>query len=107
MDAEVNTLKDDIMEIRYEKVLEWSLPHFGDDNESLFEFQAARMRNYMRKQIVEDGWTPKYYTGSRVITAEYVTISPSFLPSFLPFPFPSPSYEAVTRYCSLWKVDYY
>jgi hypothetical protein len=34
----------------------------GDDYESLPEFQAARMRNYMRKKMVEDGWTPKYYT---------------------------------------------
>jgi hypothetical protein len=50
------------------------LPQFGDDDdESLFELQAARMRNYMRKQIVEDGWTPKYYNGNRVITADHVT----------------------------------
>jgi hypothetical protein len=31
------------------------------------------MRNYMRKQIVEDGWTPKYYTGDIVITGDHVT----------------------------------
>jgi hypothetical protein len=27
----------------------------------------------MQKRIVEDGWTPKYYTGDRVITADHVT----------------------------------
>jgi hypothetical protein len=62
-DEEVNTLKDDSKEIRYEKVFEWCLPRFGDDNQSLFEFQAARMRNYMMKRRVEDGWNPRYYTG--------------------------------------------
>jgi hypothetical protein len=60
-DEEVNTLKDNDKEIRYEKVFEWYLPQFGDDDKSLFEFQAARMRNYMRKRIVEDGWN---YTGN-------------------------------------------
>jgi hypothetical protein len=35
---EVNTLKDDHDEIRYEKVFEWCLPRFGDDDQSLFEF---------------------------------------------------------------------
>jgi hypothetical protein len=61
-DAEVNTLKDEDGEIRYEKVFEWALPRFGngEDEQSLFECQAARMRNYMQKRIVEDGWTPKY-----------------------------------------------
>jgi hypothetical protein len=66
-------LKDEKGEIRYEKVFEWALPRFGDDELSLFECQAARMRNYMRKRIVEDGWTSKYYTGDRVITADHVT----------------------------------
>jgi hypothetical protein len=42
-DAEINTLKDEKGEIRYEKVFEWALPQFGDDQQSLFEFQAARM----------------------------------------------------------------
>jgi hypothetical protein len=31
-DEEVNTLKDDDKEIRYEKVFEWCLPRFGDDD---------------------------------------------------------------------------
>jgi hypothetical protein len=72
-DAEVNTLKDEKGEILYEKVFEWTLPRFGDDEQTLFEFQAARMQNYMPKRIVEDGWTPKYYTGDWVITADHVT----------------------------------
>jgi hypothetical protein len=61
------------VEIQYEKVFEWALLQFGDDEQSSFEFQAARMRNYRRKRIVEDGWTPKYYTGDRVIIAGNVT----------------------------------
>jgi hypothetical protein len=65
-------LTDDSKEIRFEKVFEWCLPRLGDGNESLFEFYAARMRNYMRKRIVEDGWTPKYYTGNKVITADNI-----------------------------------
>jgi hypothetical protein len=61
-DKEVKTLMmDDSNEIRYEKVFEWCLPQFGDDDKSLFEFQAARMGNYMRKRVVEDGWNPQYY----------------------------------------------
>jgi hypothetical protein len=71
-DAELDTLMDDSKEIRFEKVFEWCLPRLGDDNESLIDFQAARMRNYMRKRIVEDGWTPKYYTGNKGITADNV-----------------------------------
>jgi hypothetical protein len=72
-DEEVNMLKDDEDEIRHEKVFEWCLPRFGDDDQSLFAFQAARMGNYMRKRIVEDGWNPRYYTGDRVITGDHVT----------------------------------
>jgi hypothetical protein len=71
--VEVNTLRDNSREIRFKKVFEWCLPMYGDDEESLSEYQAARMRNYMRKQIVEDGWTPKYYTWDKVITADHVT----------------------------------
>ena len=44
-DEEVESLKDDGGEIRYEKVFQWSLPRYGDnDDQSIFEFQAARMR---------------------------------------------------------------
>jgi hypothetical protein len=72
-DAEVDTLKNDSMEIRYEKVFEWGLPQYGDDdNETLFEFQAARMRNYMWKWVVEYGWMAKYYSYDNVIKADQV-----------------------------------
>jgi hypothetical protein len=61
------------MEIRYdEKVCKWCLPIYGDDEESSFEYQAARMRNYIQKRIVEDGWTPKYYSFDNVIKADHV-----------------------------------
>jgi hypothetical protein len=62
-DEEVDQLRDASGEIRYEKVFRYCLPRFGDnDEQTLFEFQAARMRNYMMKRVVQDGWTPKYYT---------------------------------------------
>jgi hypothetical protein len=66
-------LKDENGEIRYEKVFQWCLPLFGeDDDESLFEFQAARMRNYMRKRVVEENYKPRYYTGDKVIIGSHV-----------------------------------
>ena len=73
-DEELEMLKDIKGEIRYEKVFQWCLPLFGDDDDTktLFEFQAARMRNYMKKRIVEDGWKPKYYTSDKVITGDHV-----------------------------------
>jgi hypothetical protein len=30
------------------------------------------MRNYMRKQVVEDGYNPRYYTRDKVITCDHV-----------------------------------
>jgi hypothetical protein len=72
-DKELISLMDDRKEIRYEKVFECCLPRFGDDDQSLFTFQAARMRNYMMKRMVEDGWNPRYYTGKQLITGDHVT----------------------------------
>jgi hypothetical protein len=71
---EVKLLKDEGGEIRYEKVFQWCLPKYGngDDEKSLFEFQAARMQNYMKKQVVEDNYKPRYYTGDKVITGDHV-----------------------------------
>ena len=70
---EVKMLMDERKEIRFEKVFQWCLPRFGDDDDqSLFEFQAARMRNYMRKRVLEDGYKPRYYKGDRVITGDHV-----------------------------------
>jgi hypothetical protein len=65
---------DDGKEIRYEKVFQWCLPKFGngDDGKSLSELQAVRMRNYMRKRVVEEGWKPRYYIGDKVITGDHV-----------------------------------
>jgi hypothetical protein len=73
-DQEVDQLRDEEKEIRFEKVFQWCLPRYGDnDEQTLFEFQAARMRNYMRKRVVQDDWTPKYLnTVDRRITADHV-----------------------------------
>jgi hypothetical protein len=72
-DEEVDSLRDASGEIRFEKVFEWCLPRFGDDNKTtLFEFQAARMRNYMTKRIAEDGWNPKFYHYDDVIEPDHV-----------------------------------
>ena len=30
------------------------------------------MWNYIRKRMVEDGWSPKLYTGDKVITGDHV-----------------------------------
>jgi hypothetical protein len=60
------------MKKSYEKVFQWCLPRFGDDDEHLSEFQAARMRNYMRKRIVEEDYKPRYYTGDKVIIGSHV-----------------------------------
>jgi hypothetical protein len=72
-DEEVEQLKDEKGEIRYEKVFQWGFPRFGEDDDgSLFEFQAARMRNYMQKRVVEEGFKPRYYTGDKVIIGSHV-----------------------------------
>jgi hypothetical protein len=73
-DEEVKTLMDDSGEIRYEKVFRWYLPRYGDDDNGkfLFEFQAARMRNYMKKRIDEENYKPRYYTADKVITGDHV-----------------------------------
>jgi hypothetical protein len=72
-DEEVELMKDENVEIRYGKVFLWCLPRYGDDNnESLSEFQAARMRNYMKKRVLEENYKPRYYTGGKVITGDHV-----------------------------------
>jgi hypothetical protein len=44
-DAEVDELRDGEKEIQFEKVFQWCLPRYGDnDEQTLFGFQAARMR---------------------------------------------------------------
>jgi hypothetical protein len=72
-DEEVELLKDENGDIRYEKVFRWCLPRYGeDDDESLFEFQAARMQNYMKTRVLEEGYKPRYYTGDKVIIGDHV-----------------------------------
>jgi hypothetical protein len=89
---EVAGLMDEEDEIRFEKVFQWCLPRYGDnDEQTLFEFQAARMRNYMRKRLVQDDWTPKYCnTVERVITADHVAMFYDAVPSIQ---------EAMTKNC--------
>jgi hypothetical protein len=71
---EVELLKDEGGEIRYEKVFQWCLPKYGDGDfeKSVFEFQADRMRNYMKKRVLEDNYRPRYYIGDKVITGDHV-----------------------------------
>ncbi|OEU07069.1 hypothetical protein FRACYDRAFT_252180 [Fragilariopsis cylindrus CCMP1102] len=72
-DEELDSLRDERGEIRFEKVFQWCCPKFGDDNDqTLYEFQAARMRNYMRKRVLENGYKPRYYKGDKVITGDHV-----------------------------------
>ena len=44
-DEELEDLRDDSGDIRFYKVFQWLLPKY--DDQSLWEFLAARMRNYM------------------------------------------------------------
>jgi hypothetical protein len=50
------------------------LPRYGDDDneKGLFEFQAARMQNYMKKRVLEENYKPRYYTRDKVITGDHV-----------------------------------
>ena len=60
-------------EIRYDEVFQWCLARYdANDDQILFELQAARMQNYMKKRIIEDGFKPRYYTGNKVITGDHV-----------------------------------
>ena len=70
-------LRDVTGEIRYEKIVRWSLPRFDDTGGttlSLFEWQAARMRNYMVKikKDPEIMFKAKYFNGDKVIHADHV-----------------------------------
>ena len=74
-DGELESLRDEKGEIQFEKVLRWSLPRFGDDDDvSLFEWQAARMRNYMTMLIEDRGYKPRYYNPDKgkTITGDHV-----------------------------------
>jgi hypothetical protein len=75
-EEELDSLKSN-GRIMFEKVFEWSLPLFGNNDEvPLFEWQAARMRNYMTK-IMKDPeiqFKPRYYKPDidKVITSDHV-----------------------------------
>ena len=58
--AELTTLKDEYGDIRFQKVLEWTLPTFGEDDQTLFNWQAACMRNYMLHIMDTQLNKPKY-----------------------------------------------
>ena len=57
-------LKDEAGDIRFSKVMEFCLPRFDDTvagQQSLWEWQAARMRNYMAYLVYHHNFKPKYY----------------------------------------------
>ena len=57
-------MKDEASNIRFHKVMEFCLPRFDDPEvgqQSLWEWQAARMRNYITYLTVYHGFKPKYY----------------------------------------------
>ena len=59
--AELTTLKDEYGDIRFQKVLEWTLPTFGEDDQTLFDLQATHMRNYILHIMDTQLYKPKYY----------------------------------------------
>ena len=61
---EVESLIDEAGDIRFSKVMEFCLPRFDDPvrgQESIWEWHAARMRNYMVYLILHHDYKPKYY----------------------------------------------
>ena len=76
-DEELQSMKNEDGEIRFEHVLRWTLPTFEGEDDSaigLFEWQAARMRNYMTKLMMEDSFLPRYYdpVNGKLITGDHV-----------------------------------
>ena len=74
-DEEAKKLIDDNGDVGFERVLEYTLPRFGEaDDTILWEWQAARMHNYMTYIILQFGWKPKYYNPEKgiIITADHV-----------------------------------
>ena len=61
---EVELLKDEAGDIRFSKIMEFCLPRFENTEagqQSLWEWQAARMRNYMAYLMMHHDFKPKYY----------------------------------------------
>jgi hypothetical protein len=71
IETELNRYTKTTLDEWNQKVFQWCLPWFGND-EHLFEFQAARMRNFMQKRVLEEGYTPSYYTGDKVIIGSHI-----------------------------------
>ena len=66
---------DEQGDIRFYKVLEWTLPRFGgDEDEILWDWQAIRMRNYMTYIMEHKGYKPKYFNPSKnlVINGDHI-----------------------------------
>ena len=60
--AEIKGMKDASGDIRFHKVIEYLLPRFKNSEvgqQSLWEWQAARMRNYMKYLVMHHGYKPK------------------------------------------------
>ncbi len=57
---ELDDMKDGNGDIRFYKVFLWTLARF-DDNQSLFEWQCARMQNYLTHIMQKDNFKPKYF----------------------------------------------
>ena len=72
-DGELESLRDEKGEIKFERVLQWSLPRFGDNNEvALFEWQAKMMRSYMTMLIENKSYKPRYYKNGKTITPDHI-----------------------------------
>ena len=67
-DAEIERMKDEYGDIRYNKNFEWMLPMFA--GETFWGFLVARMRSYMTHLMMQ-GWKPRWYdpdNGSVILT---------------------------------------
>ena len=71
-DDELESVKDDHGDIRFEKVVELLLPGF--DGEGYFEWIGARMQNYMIHIIRTQDYKPRYYNpaSDKVIMGNHV-----------------------------------
>ena len=60
-DEELADLMDDYGDIRYYKVLLWSLPQFEGESPEFCDWLAARMKNYMAHLIETGAYKPRFY----------------------------------------------
>ncbi|KAL3778017.1 hypothetical protein ACHAW5_000523 [Stephanodiscus triporus] len=70
-DAEMERMKDENGDIRYNKIFEWMLLMFA--GEMFWDFLAARMRSYMTHIMVQ-GWKPRWYDADNgnVILSDHI-----------------------------------